>query len=93
MKALVQSGPNTVAVALANWGAAAGLNQGVELRLADLPPAPAWSRSTFNGLAQIIVRATKQPGAIELTARAAGLAATVLPLPSTPATSRPSVDW
>ncbi len=92
VKALLQRGPNTVAVTLANWGTAAGLNLGVELRLFDLPPAPAWSRSTFNGSAQIIVRTTKQPGSIELSARAAGLAAAVLPLPATLAPLRPGVD-
>ena len=92
VKALLQPGPNTVAVALANYGAAAGLNQGVELRMHDPPPAPAWSRSTFGGLAQIIVQATKQPGTLQLTARAAGLAPATLPLPAAPATPRPSVD-
>ena len=92
VKALLQPGPNTVAVALANWGAAAGLNQGVELRLVDQPPAPAWSRSTFNGLAQIIVRTTKQPGSLALRARAAGLAAATLSIPAVAATPRPSLD-
>jgi beta-galactosidase len=92
VKALLQPGPNTIAVAIANYGAAAGLNQGVELRLHDEPPAPAWSRSTLNGLAQIIVRTTKQPGALVLSARAAGLAAATLPLAATPATPRPSVE-
>ena len=92
VKALLQPGPNTIAVGIANYGAAAGLNQGVELRLQDEPTAPAWSRSTFNGLAQIIVRTTKQPGTLTLTARAKGLAATTLPLAAAPATPRPSVE-
>ena len=92
VKTLLKSGPNTVAVALANWGAAAGLNQGVELHLFDPPPPPTWSRSTFNGLAQIIIRTSKQPGAIALTARAAGLAPATLSLGAAPATPRPSVE-
>jgi beta-galactosidase len=92
VKALLQPGRNTVAVALANYGAAAGLNQGVELRLNNQPKTPDWSRSTFNGLAQIIVRTTKQPGTLELTARAAGLASATLPLAAASATPRPSVD-
>ncbi len=92
VKALVQPGPNTVAVAIANYGASAGLSQGVELRLYDKLPEPAWSRSTFNGLAQIIVRTTKQAGAIELTARAAGLAPARLPLAAAPTTPRLSVE-
>ena len=92
VKALLQRGPNTIAVALANWGPAAGLNQGVELRLVDQPAAPAWSRSTFNGLAQIILRAGKQTGPLALTARAAGVAAATLPLSTSAATPRPSLD-
>jgi beta-galactosidase len=92
VKALLQRGPNTVAVALANYGGAAGVNQGVELRLYDQTPPPAWSRRTFNGLAQIIIQTTKQPGVLELGARAAGLAPATLVLPATPATPRPGVD-
>jgi beta-galactosidase len=92
VKALLAPGPNTVAVALANYGAAAGLNQGVELRMHDQPKAPAWSRSTFNGFAQIIIQATRRPGTLELTARAAGLGPATLPLSTAPTTPRPSVD-
>jgi beta-galactosidase len=92
VKALLHAGPNTVAVAIANYGPTAGVNKGVELRLYDEPPAPAWSRSTFNGYAQIIVQTAKQPGAIELGARASGLAPATLPLAATPATPRPNVD-
>ncbi|MEI8290087.1 MAG: beta-galactosidase GalA [Verrucomicrobiota bacterium] len=37
-------------------------------------PAPvAWARSTFNGLAQIIVQSTREPGEIRLTATSEGL--------------------
>ena len=92
VKALLQPGPNTVAVGVANYGPSAGLNQGVELRLYDELPAPAWSRSTFNGLAQIIVQTTKQPGTLTLTARAAGLVPATLPVATAPTTPRRSVD-
>ena len=92
VKALLHPGPNTVAVAIANYGPTAGVNQGVELRLYDQPPAPAWSRSTFNGYAQIILRTTKHPGPLDLTARAAGLTPATLRLSTTPVTGRPSVD-
>ena len=91
-KPLLHAGANTVAVALANYGATAGLVQGVELRLYSAPPPAAWSRSTFNGLAQIIIQATKQPGALELTARAgSGFKSTVLPLSAVAANARASV--
>jgi beta-galactosidase len=36
-------------------------------------PSPVWQRSLFNGLAQIIVQSTKEPGEIKLAARADGL--------------------
>jgi beta-galactosidase len=92
VKALLHPGPNTVAVAIANYGAAAGVNKGVELRMHDPPAAPAWSRSTFNGLAQVIVQTTKRAGAIQLGARAAGLAPATLPLTANSASVRPSVE-
>jgi hypothetical protein len=81
-----------VAVARANYGAAAGLNQGVELRLHDPPKPPTWSRSTFNGLAQIIVQTTKQPGTLQLSARAEGLTPATLPLTVVATHPRPTVD-
>jgi beta-galactosidase len=36
-------------------------------------PAPAWQRSVFNGLAQVIVQSKQTPGEIQLTASADGL--------------------
>jgi beta-galactosidase len=36
-------------------------------------PAPQWKRSVFNGLAQVIVQSTRQPGEIRLTATSPGL--------------------
>jgi beta-galactosidase len=37
------------------------------------PVPPVWSRSVFNGLAQIIVQSTGQAGELKLTASAEGL--------------------
>ncbi len=73
VKALLRVGENTVAVSMVNYGGAAGLNKGVCLRLQDKPAPVAWSRSVFNGLAQIIVQATKELGVMKLTASAEGL--------------------
>jgi beta-galactosidase len=39
-----------------------------------IAPGAAWSRSLFNGLAQVIVRSTRDAGEIKLTANAEGLA-------------------
>jgi len=45
-----------------------------QLLEADGSPRPVWRRRRFNGLAQVIVPFTGQPGAITLTATASGLA-------------------
>jgi beta-galactosidase len=55
-------------------------------------PAPVeWRRSVFNGLAQIIVQASKEAGAIKLTARSAGLQPGTVLLQTKPASPRPAV--
>ncbi len=54
-------------------------------------PAPASQRSAFNGLAQVIVQAGKEAGAIKLTARAEGLAPVELTITAMPAALRVSV--
>jgi hypothetical protein len=50
-----------------------------------------WSRSLFNGLAQIIVQSTREAGEIKLTASADGLALATTVLQTKPCTPRPSV--
>ena len=70
---LLRNGENTVAVVVANYGTAGGVNKGVTLQFQDQPELPAWQRSAFNGFAQIIVQSTRKPGAIKLTARSSGL--------------------
>ncbi|MEO5712179.1 MAG: beta-galactosidase GalA [Luteolibacter sp.] len=54
-------------------------------------PSPVWRRSLFNGLAQVIVQTTGEPGEIKLTAASAGLAPATSVLHSQPATPQPSV--
>ncbi len=73
VKAKLHVGANTLAVTVANYGEAAGVNKGVQLRLVDAPPPVAWSRSVFNGYAQVIVQSMKVPGTIKVTARSVGL--------------------
>ncbi|MFA5973793.1 MAG: beta-galactosidase GalA [Lentimicrobiaceae bacterium] len=55
-------------------------------------PAPQWKRKTFNGLAQIIVRTTKQSGEITLTATSQGLAPATLKFMSVAVVLRPSTE-
>ncbi|HEX7506243.1 MAG TPA: DUF4982 domain-containing protein, partial [Polyangia bacterium] len=78
VKTVLHKGENSVAVTLANWGEAAGLNKGVMLRLIDFPRSPEWRRSVFNGLAQIIIQTTGEGGTIKLTAESKGLASATI---------------
>jgi beta-galactosidase len=50
-----------------------GINPNSNVVLISNPVPPVWSRSVFNGLAQIIVQSTGQAGEIKLTASAEGL--------------------
>jgi len=90
-KALLHTGENIIAVAVANWGLTAGINKGAMLRFVNNPPPVQWSRSVFNGLAQIIVQSTRESGQIKLTAHSAGLKSATVLLESSPATPRPSL--
>jgi beta-galactosidase len=55
-------------------------------------PTPVqWSRSLFNGLAQIIVQSKREAGEIKLTASANGLAPVTFVLPTKPCPQRPFV--
>lgn len=62
------------AVVVRNQEGAGGLNKGVSPVLSNQSIVPAWKRSVFNGLAQVLVQAGKTAGGIRLTARAEGLA-------------------
>ena len=91
VKTLLHPGENTVAVAIAIYGETGGVNKGVRVRLVDRAPAVAWSRSVFNGLAQVIVQSAKEAGAIKLTARAEGLPAATVMLQAKTAPLRPAL--
>jgi beta-galactosidase len=70
IKKFLQDGDNVIAVGVQNIAAGGGMGCGVYLRLAGHPLAPAWSRSLFNGLAEVIVQSGTNAGAIKLTASA-----------------------
>jgi len=55
-------------------------------------PAPQWKRKAFNGLAQVIVRTTKQAGEISLTATSEGLTPTTVEIIANAVISRPSTQ-
>ena len=50
-----------------------------------------WSRSLFNGLAQIIVQSTRDAGKIKLTATADGLTPATAAMQTQPCATRPSL--
>jgi beta-galactosidase len=56
-----------------------------------ITPAPTWKRSVFNGLAQVIVQSTQQPGKINLTVTSQDLSKAVLSLETQAATLRPAI--
>ena len=90
-KAFLHPGENTIAVTVANYGPAAGVNKGVSLRMPEPLPPVAWRRSVFNGLAQIIVQASKESGDLRLTASSAGLQPVTVALHVKPAPVRPAL--
>ena len=91
VKPLLHVGTNTIAVTVANFDGAGGINRGVWLKFQDTPTPVQWQRSVFNGLAQIIVQSTDNAGTIRLTARAAGLQPFTQEIQATPGSLRPRV--
>jgi beta-galactosidase len=84
VKRFLHTGDNVVAVGVYNGAAQGGLNPNVNLRIIEHTNVPPWSRSLFNGLAQVIVQSTKDAGEFKLTATADHLTsatATVRTLP------------
>jgi beta-galactosidase len=59
--------------------------------LREVTPAPPARRSLFNGLAQVIVQSTREPGEIRLTVKSVGLAPAESTVAARPATLRAAV--
>ena len=91
IKKALHAGDNVIAVGVSNESNMGGLNPDVNVELIGKPVASAWSRSVFNGLAQIIVQSTREAGEIKLTATAKGLQPAKTTIATQPATARPSV--
>jgi beta-galactosidase len=91
MKSVLHPGENTIAVTLASYGEAAGVNKGVMLRLIQDAPAPTWRRSVFNGLAQILVQATGEGGSVKLTAQSTALKPATITIAARAVTPRPAL--
>jgi beta-galactosidase len=91
VKKYLHVGDNVIAVGVYNGVAQGGLNPNVNVQIIGHATAAPWSRSLFNGLAQVIVQSTKNAGEIKLTATADGLLPAAAVLNSKPGTPRPSV--
>ena len=81
----------TIAVAVANRYGPGGVNLGVTLETTQNPPPPQWRRSVFNGLAQLIVQSSKQPGELKVRAASDGLKSATVTIETTPCVLRPQV--
>jgi len=84
-------GDNVIAVGVRNASGTGGLVMGVNVEITGQPVMPAWSRSVFNGLAQIMVQSTKDAGEIKLTASADGLTPATATIQAAASTPRPFV--
>jgi len=91
IKNYLHAGDNIIAVAVNNVAGQGGLNPNVTVRLIGRASVPAWSRSLFNGLAQIIVQSTHAAGEFSLSATADGLAPATSVVTTQPCAPRPAV--
>ena len=91
IKKALHAGDNVIAVGVFNESGTGGLNPDVDVELFGKPVPAEWSRSVFNGLAQIMVQSTKAAGEIKLTATADGLSPVTTTIETRPCTPRPSV--
>jgi len=91
IRKFLNPGRNSLAVAVKNGQGSGGLNKGVELEIEEQPVLAQWKRSVFNGLAEILVRSTKESGDLHLVARAPGLQPASLTVQAQACTPRPAV--
>jgi beta-galactosidase len=91
LKKFLHEGDNVIAVGVRNESGEGGLAMGVNLEYTGQPPGIAWSRSLFNGYAQVLVQSTKTAGEIKLTATSDDLQSATTVIQSQNVTARPYV--
>ena len=91
IKKNLQVGDNVIAVGVRNDQGEGGMSPDVNVEVTGPPVATPWSRSLFNGLAQVIVQSGKETGALKLTASADGLQSATSTVSTVPGPTRPSV--
>ena len=91
IKKFIHAGDNVVAVGVNNVVGQGGLNPNVTVKVVGNVSVPPWSRSLFNGLAQVIVQSTRDAGEFKLKARSDGLEPATAVEQTLPCTPRPFV--
>jgi beta-galactosidase len=91
IKQFAHAGENVIAVGVRNNAGEGGLNPDVNVDVVGKAEATPWSRSLFNGLAQIIVQSTREAGEFKLTAASDGLAPASAAVQTRPCAARPAV--
>jgi beta-galactosidase len=91
IKKQLHAGDNVIAVGVKNDSGEGGMNPDVNVEIVGQATDQPWSRSLFNGLAQVIVQSTHDAGEIKLTASADGLKSATSTVTTTPTAGRPSV--
>ena len=91
IKKFLHAGDNVIAVGVRNVKGRGGLKPDVNLDIVAEPKPLAWSRSLFNGLAQIIVQSTRDAGEFKLSASSDGLKPATAVVQTQSCTPRPSV--
>ena len=91
IKKALHAGDNVIAVGVRNDAGEGGMNPDVNVEIIGQPLASPWSRSLFNGLAQVIVQSSKDTGAVTLTANAEGLKSAEATVKTVAGPARPSV--
>jgi beta-galactosidase len=90
IKGALHAGDNVIAVGVKNDGGPGGLSPDVNLEILSKAEAEPWSRSLFNGLAQIIVQSTREAGELKLSASAEGLKPATTVVQTQACTPRPA---
>ena len=91
IKSCLHVGDNVITVGILNEDGEGGLTLGVNLEFIGQAAPAAWSRSVFNGLAQVLVQAGKDAGTINVSASADVLQTGTVSIQTVTATPRPSV--
>ena len=91
IKKFLHAGDNVIAVGVNNGGGRGGLNPNVTVDIIGHASAAPWSRSLFNGLAQIIVQSTRDAGEFKLTASSNGLTPATTVVQTQPCAPRPAI--